>query len=181
MKESIMFSFTIATNLVKQEYVQLFINNNPFGLHIHTPDGATPKDGPSAGAAFTTAFISKILNFKIKNDIAMTGEIEKHGNITAIGGLDCKLLGAKRAGVKLVFVPKENEEDYKKIIDKNPDLCDNTFKIIIVEHITTVLEYSLIDSDYITSNNISQNNITYSKTCDVLKFIDPVFYLFVVY
>jgi endopeptidase La len=146
MKESIEFSFTIATNLLKPEITNKFIKNNPDGLHIHTPDGATPKDGPSAGCAFTTAFVSKILNIPIKNNIAMTGEIETNGMITAIGGLDSKLNGAKKAGVELVLVPKENEKDYEKIIKKNPKLIDDNFKVIIVNDIYDVIEYALIDN-----------------------------------
>jgi len=157
MQESIEFSFTIATNLLKPEVINKFIKNNPDGLHIHTPDGATPKDGPSAGSAFTTAFISKILNIPIKNNIAMTGEIETNGMITAIGGLDSKLNGAKKAGVELVLVPKENEKDYEKIIKKNPKLIDDKFKVIIVNDIYDVVEYALIDS-----NNTKFN--VYDKT-----------------
>jgi len=148
MQESIEFSFTIATNLLKPEIVNKFIKNNPDGLHIHTPDGATPKDGPSAGSAFTTAFISKILNIPIKNNIAMTGEIETNGMITAIGGLDSKLNGAKKAGVELVLVPKENEKDYEKIIKKNPNLIDDKFKVIIVNDIYDIVQYALIDNKY---------------------------------
>jgi endopeptidase La len=145
MQESIEFSFTIATNLLLPTYVDKFIKDNSDGLHIHTPDGATPKDGPSAGAAFTTAFISKILDKKIKNNIAMTGEIETNGAITAIGGLESKLNGAKKAGVELVFVPKENEKDYEKILKKNNKLIDKNFNVIIVENIYDVLQYALID------------------------------------
>ena len=148
MQESIEFSFTIATNLLKPDIVNKFIKINPDGLHIHTPDGATPKDGPSAGSAFTTAFISKILNLPIKNNIAMTGEIETNGTITAIGGLDSKLNGAKKAGVELVLVPKENEKDYEKIIKKNKKLIDDNFKVIIVNDIYDVIQYALIEPKY---------------------------------
>ena len=165
MKESILFSYTIATNLLKQEIIDKFIKNNKDGLHIHTPDGATPKDGPSAGAAFTTAFISKILNLPIKNNIAMTGEIETNGNITAIGGLDSKLIGAKKAGVNLVFVPKENESDFNKIIKKNKLLIDDKFKVIIVNHIREILDFVLIDIKY-QNNNSDKTDITYDKTFD---------------
>lgn len=152
MQESIEFSFTIATNLLKPEIINKFIKDNPDGLHIHTPDGATPKDGPSAGSAFTTAFISKIINIPIKNNIAMTGEIETNGMITAIGGLDSKLNGAKKAGVELVLVPKENEKDYEKIIKKNPKLIDDKFKVIIVNDIYDIIEYALIDSKLINKD-----------------------------
>jgi endopeptidase La len=147
IEESIQFSFTIATNIIKPEIVQKFIQENKDGLHIHTPDGATPKDGPSAGCAFTTAFISKILNKKIKNDIAMTGEIDVNGTASAIGGLESKLNGAKKAGIKFVFIPKENEDDYEKIIKKNKKLIDDNFKVKIVNNIYEILEYALIDKE----------------------------------
>lgn len=147
MKESVSFAFTTAMNLVKDSFKNKFIKNFPYGLHIHTPDGATPKDGPSAGSAFTTAFISRILGKKIRNDIAMTGEIEMNGRITEIGGLAYKLMGAKKAGIKLVFVPKENEKDYNKILDSNPKLMGDDFKVKIVEHISDILEGALLEDD----------------------------------
>ena len=169
MKESIQFAFTIATNLLKIEIINKYIEENPDGLHIHTPDGATPKDGPSAGAAFTTAFISKILNLPIKNNIAMTGEIETNGMVTAIGGLESKLHGAKKAGVELVFVPFENKSDYEKIIKKNNKLICNNFNVKIVSHISEILDYTLID-------NI-KNFATDSKTFDYSKYCNIAFSL----
>jgi endopeptidase La len=146
MKESVAFAFTTAMNLLKPIYREKFLAENPFGLHVHTPDGATPKDGPSAGAAFTTVFISKILNKKIKNVIAMTGEIEMNGNITAIGGLQYKIKGAQKAGVKLVLFPKENQEDLDKFASKDKHLLDD-LKIISVGHIKDILKYVLIEDD----------------------------------
>ena len=82
----------------------IIIKNHQYGFHIHAPEGAIPKDGPSAGCAFAIAFVSRILNKKIRNDIAITGEIELTGKVTKIGGLQYKLPGAKRAGIKLVLV-----------------------------------------------------------------------------
>lgn len=146
MRESVKFAFNIATNLLKQEYVDKFFNEHKTGLHIHTPDGATQKDGPSAGSAFTLAFISRILNKEIKNDIAMTGEIDRNGNISAIGGLEYKLAGAKRAGVKLVLIPNENKKDFETIIKTNDKLICSTFKVICVDHISEILDYALIES-----------------------------------
>jgi endopeptidase La len=165
MKESIQFAFTIATNLLKTEIINKYIEENPDGLHIHTPDGATPKDGPSAGAAFTTAFISKILNIPIKNNIAMTGEIETNGMVTAIGGLESKLHGAKKAGVELVFIPFENKSDYDKIIKKNNKLICNNFNVKIVSHISEILDYALIDN----TKNFTPDTKTfdYSKYCNI--------------
>ena len=116
-------------------------------MHIHTPDGATPKDGPSAGSAFTTAFISRILGKKIRNDIAMTGEIDMNGRITEIGGLHYKLNGAKKAGIKLVFVPKENEKDLIKIKKSDEKLIDTEFEVTLVEHISEILNKALVEED----------------------------------
>jgi endopeptidase La len=173
MRESIKFAFTISTNLLKDKWINEFMLKYPLGLHIHTPDGSTPKDGPSAGGAFTTAIISRILDKPIKNNIAMTGEIETNGTITAIGGLDCKLMGAKKAGVNFVFVPKENEEDLNKIIKKNTTLIDEKFQVKIVEHITEILEYVLLDDKVV--NKLKEKNktkdITYDKTFDLKEYI----------
>ena len=165
MKESVLFAFTIAINLIKSEYTSIFFEKNVGGLHIHTPDGSTPKDGPSAGSAFTLAFISKILDKKVKNDIGITGELERDGCITAIGGLEYKLPGAKKAGIKLVFVPKENEKDIDKLKKSNALLFDDTFKYMLVEKIEQVLEYALIDGEY------DMENISYEKTFDPTTYI----------
>jgi ATP-dependent Lon protease len=146
MKESVSFSFTIAANLVKDEFMEIFIKKNSHGLHIHTPDGATPKDGPSAGSAFTTAFISRILNKKIRNDIAMTGEIGRSGEVNPIGGLPYKLRGAKSAGVKLVFVPEGNQKDYEEIKKIDPELFDD-LEIKVVKHIKEILGDALLEDD----------------------------------
>lgn len=143
MKESVSFAFIIATNLIKKEYINIFSQKSPYGLHIHTPDAATPKDGPSAGCAFTVAFISRILGIKVKKDVAMTGEIELNGNITAIGGLIYKLKGAQKAGVKTIFVPSENKDDLHKIISKDPNITKN-LEIHMVDHIFDVLKNVLI-------------------------------------
>lgn len=144
MKESIYSAFTTAMNNTSENYHDDFFNKYNYGLHIHTPDGATPKDGPSAGSAFTLAFISMITNKKIKNNIALTGEIELSGNITKIGGLTQKLFGAKKAGVKEVFVPFENELDVNNIIKDYPNI-KNDLNIHLVKHIDDVVKYAFID------------------------------------
>jgi ATP-dependent Lon protease len=110
------------------------------GLHIHCPDGSTPKDGPSAGTAITTAIYSLLTNKPIKNDLAITGEIDLDGNVTAIGGLDAKLSGAKRAGIKLALVPEENKRDVEILLNKNKSLIDNKFKVKFISHIDEVLK-----------------------------------------
>jgi predicted ATP-dependent protease len=167
MQESVSFAFTIAINLIKQQYGSTFFDNYPGGLHIHTPDGATSKDGPSAGSAFTLGFISRILNKRIKNDISITGEIERDGCITAIGGLEYKLPGAKKAGARLVFIPKENEKDLQKIIENNKSLFDDNFRYLIVDHIRDVLDMAFIDDKY-------KENSTYEKLFDCKKYLNEI-------
>lgn len=144
MKESVLTSLTTAIEWLKHsEYKgqleHLMDMNVKNGFHVHTPDGATPKDGPSAGCAFTCAFISRILNRPIKNNIAMTGEIELTGKISKIGGLEFKLQGAKKAGVNIVYVPIENKKDIDDIKKKYVNLIDDNFKIILVSHINEII------------------------------------------
>ena len=87
------------------------------GLHIHVPEGATPKDGPSAGTAITVVLYSLFSGLPIKNDVAITGEICLQGRVTAIGGLELKILGGIRAGVKTFIYPKENSNDFNKFME----------------------------------------------------------------
>ena len=144
MKESVVCALTAATHKLNKKIKENVIKNFPFGFHIHTPDGATPKDGPSAGCAFTTAFASIILGKKIKNDIAMTGEIDLTGKVTKIGGLLYKLQGAKKAGITHVYCSVENKEDYDKIVSKNKDLiCDN-FKVSFVTDVSEIFKQVII-------------------------------------
>jgi ATP-dependent Lon protease len=136
MKESMNVALTLAYSLTPK-HIQQTIQS---GLHIHCPDGSTPKDGPSAGAAITTTIYSLFNNLKIKNNIAITGEITLSGNITAIGGLDLKILGGIKAGVKTFLFPKENEKDFNSFMEKYKD--DELTKDIIfitVEDIHDVL------------------------------------------
>ena len=152
MKESVNCSYTAATqyilkNLSKYKIKNLseHINNNfKNGFHIHAPSTSTPKDGPSAGCAFTSCFISRLLGKKIKNDVAMTGEVELTGKITKIGGLNFKLIGAKRAGVKLVYVPLENKKDLDEIKEKYSKLIDDNFKVETFEYIDEIVDKILI-------------------------------------
>ena len=116
----------------------------PQGFHIHCPDGAIPKDGPSAGTALSVALYSILLNKKIRNDIAITGEITLDGKVTAIGGLEEKLVGAKKAGVKLALIPKENEMHLEKVKERNSSLLDANFNVITIETLDDALKYSLV-------------------------------------
>ena len=108
-------------------------------FHIHVPEGATPKDGPSAGIAMVTSIVSSITNIPVNKDIAMTGEVTITGQVLAIGGLKEKLLAAHRAGIKHVLIPKENEKDLVDI----PDKVKNDIKITPVKYADEVLKISL--------------------------------------
>ena len=145
MKESVKCAKTIAWNLLSENNKKNILDQMKdlsWGLHVHTPDGATPKDGPSAGAAITLAILSFLINSPIKNDIAMTGEIDLNGNIKQIGGLTSKLSGAKKAGVKTVLVPHENLDDLELIRKKELSQEDTNFNIITVNTIYDVIKYS---------------------------------------
>ncbi len=108
-------------------------------IHIHVPQGAVPKDGPSAGVAMFTALASLMLNKPVRHDVAMTGEITLRGLVLPIGGLKEKTLAAKRAGIKEVIVPKRNERD---LPDLPPEVRD-TLKFHFVENIDQVLKIAL--------------------------------------
>jgi len=153
MKESVHCSLTAAIDYIRRnlsKYPHItnldtyLIENFAYGFHVHAPSTSTPKDGPSAGCAFTSAFISRILARPIRNDVAMTGEIELTGRITKIGGLNFKLIGAKKAGVKLVFVPKENTKDLEEIKTKYPTLIDDNFQVKYFEYIDDVIDEILL-------------------------------------
>lgn len=108
-------------------------------VHIHLPEGATPKDGPSAGIALTTSIVSAILRIPVRRTVAMTGEISLRGKVLAIGGLKEKVMAAHRGGIKMIICPKENEKDLKDI----PKEIVNDLKIILVDHVDQVLVNAL--------------------------------------
>ena len=110
-----------------------------FDIHIHVPDGATPKDGPSAGAAMTTAMVSALTGIPVRADVAMTGEITLRGEVTAIGGLKEKLLAALRGGIKTVLIPEANVKDLQEI----PDNVKTGLHIVPVKWIDKVFELAL--------------------------------------
>ncbi len=147
IKESTSVASTVAFNCInkdKQDELLISLKEKPRGIHIHCPDGSVPKDGPSAGVALTIAIYSLLNDKKIKNDIAITGEINLQGNVTAIGGLESKLEGAKKAGIKLALYPKENEKDIIKIKERNPTLIDDNLKVIPINNIHEALKYALV-------------------------------------
>ena len=157
MKESIVYSFTTAINLLTPEGKEKFFKKYPNGIHIHTPEAATPKDGPSAGVAFTLAFLSVMLDLKINREIALTGEIDLYGNVTKIGGVKYKVQGAFKAGVKTVFLPKENKDDLEKVIKELPEIFDDTRQYFFIDHVLDVAEKALIDWD--KKSHLIQSNI----------------------
>jgi ATP-dependent Lon protease len=108
-------------------------------LHIHVPEGGTPKDGPSAGIAMTTAIVSSLTGIPVRADVAMTGEITLRGEVLPIGGLKEKLLAAHRGGIKVALIPEENVKDLADI----PDNVKNHLEIIPVKWIDKVLEIAL--------------------------------------
>ncbi len=109
-------------------------------IHVHAPEGAVPKDGPSAGVTLTTALVSALSGIPVRRDVAMTGEITLRGKVLAIGGLKEKTMAAYRAGVKTVCIPKENEPD----IDELDDVVKNNIRFVIAEDISTVLDAALV-------------------------------------
>jgi ATP-dependent Lon protease len=138
MKESI----AAANSYVRSRATKFGIEPPSFertDVHIHVPDGATPKDGPSAGAAMATAIVSVLTGIPIRKDIAMTGEVTLRGRVTAIGGLKEKLLAALRSGVKTVLIPSENEKDLADI----PDNVKSQMEIIPVSTMDEVLARAL--------------------------------------
>ena len=149
MKESITCAKTIAWNLLPNKVKNKILGDikkektQPFGIHIHCPEAATPKDGPSAGVAITLAMVSLLVNIPVSNEIAMTGEIDLNGYVHTIGGLELKIDGAKYAGVKKILVPEGNKQDLDIIKLKNPDILDD-IEIVVVETIWEVLEQSLV-------------------------------------
>ena len=149
MKESMNVAKTLTWKLTPPSNRKKFIKDGKTtklqGIHIHCPEGAVPKDGPSAGTAITVCVYSIINNKKIKNDIAITGEINLQGKVTQIGGLHLKILGGIRAGVKTFIYPKSNQQDFEKFYEKHTDktIFDN-INFIPVDNIKDVLNIVFI-------------------------------------
>ena len=139
MKESI----DAASSYVRSIAPQIGVKPPKFDtmdIHVHVPDGATPKDGPSAGLAMVTSIVSVLTQIPVRKDIAMTGEVSLRGNAMPIGGLKEKLLAALRGGIKTVLIPEENAKDLAEI----PDNVKEGLKIIPVGHVSEVLKLALV-------------------------------------
>jgi ATP-dependent Lon protease len=138
MKESV----EAARTVIRSRAARLGIKDELFekrDIHIHVPDGATPKDGPSAGAAMATAFVSALTGIPVRANVAMTGEITLRGEVTAIGGLKEKLLAAHRGGITTVMIPEDNVKDLQDI----PENVKSQIEIIPVRWVDKVLEVAL--------------------------------------
>jgi ATP-dependent Lon protease len=138
MKESI----DAASSYVRSISPQIGVKPPEFDkldIHVHVPDGATPKDGPSAGLAMVTSIVSVLTKIPVRKDIAMTGEVSLRGNAMPIGGLKEKLLAALRGGIKTVLIPEENVKDLADI----PDNVKEGLEIVPVSHVSEVLKHAL--------------------------------------
>ncbi len=139
MKESI----DAASSYVRSKAVKLGVKPTVFektDIHVHVPDGATPKDGPSAGVAMVTSIVSVLTDIPVRKDVAMTGEVSLRGHVLPIGGLKEKLLAALRGGIKTVLIPKDNVKDLREI----PDNVKEGLDIIPVQSVTEVLKVALV-------------------------------------
>jgi ATP-dependent Lon protease len=139
MKESI----TVAEMLIKSRAHEFGIDYDMLkerSVHVHVPEGAVPKDGPSAGAAMVSAIVSTLTGIEIRRDVAMTGEVNLRGYVTAIGGLKEKLLAALRGGIKTVLIPSDNVKDLADI----PENVKKGLKIVPVSNISQVLSHCLV-------------------------------------
>ena len=154
MQESIHAAMTVTRNLIKKFHLSGdFYEKNDF--HIHVPEGATPKDGPSAGIGMCTALVSVVSHRPVRADVAMTGEITLRGQVLPIGGLKEKLLAAHRGGIKHVIIPAENQKDLA-------DIPDNVLRKLEIHPVTTiedVLSFALRDpSQEVAVKHSTQKN-----------------------
>jgi ATP-dependent Lon protease len=136
-------SVQAAKSYVRSKSVSLGIKPPTFeqtDIHVHVPEGATPKDGPSAGVAMATSIVSVLTKIPVRHDVAMTGEITLRGRVLAIGGLKEKLLAALRGNIKTVLIPKENEKDLADI----PGNVKKGLRIVPVSSIDEVLAEALV-------------------------------------
>ena len=168
MKESMSVAKTVVWNLLSDNSIknlqEQWKENGSWGLHLHTPEGATPKDGPSAGTAITLCILSCVLQLPINNTIAITGEIDLGGNVGQIGGLEAKVRGAKDAGVKHVFFPKENEQDLNLILETQECPFQNE-----------VDDDSLLTTKRLRSESLTEENFRYTMISNIKEILPYVF------
>ncbi len=134
-----------AISYIRSKADQLGIQENFYkelDIHIHIPEGAVPKDGPSAGITMATAMISALTHIPVRNDVGMTGEITLRGRVLPIGGLKEKLLAARRAGIRTVIIPIDNQKDIEEV----PERIRNSMKLVFVKSMDEVIQHSLIQT-----------------------------------
>ena len=159
MKESIQ----AATSYVRSQCLSLGIHPNDFDkydIHVHVPEGATPKDGPSAGIAIFNSLVSSLTSNKIRKDVAMTGEITLRGRVLPIGGLKEKIYAAIRAGIKTVIIPEDNK---REIVEFDKDII-KAVKIISVSEANSILKYTLTKP--VIPLNLNESDIVRSQKSD---------------
>ena len=140
MKESAM----LALEYIKAHAEQLNIDNRIFenwNIHIHVPEGAVPKDGPSAGITMATSLVSALTQRKVRNNLAMTGEITLRGKVLPVGGIKEKILAARRAGIKDIILCNDNKKDIEEI----PDMYLKGLSFHYVDNVDDVLQFALLD------------------------------------
>lgn len=131
-------------------------------IHVHIPEGATPKDGPSAGITMTTAIISALTGIEVRRDVAMTGEITLRGRVLPIGGLKEKVFAAFRAGIKTIVIPKDNEKDLEEI----PENIRNKIKFVAATTMETVLKTALVKDVFSYENSMPKRMIEFTGTAE---------------
>jgi ATP-dependent Lon protease len=143
LKEVMKESISAAASYVRSRAIEYGVEPPRFDkrdIHVHVPEGATPKDGPSAGVAMATFIVSMLTGIAVKHDVAMTGEITLRGRILPIGGLKEKLLAALRGGIKKVLIPEDNAKDLAEI----PESVKNGLEIVPVARMEEVLKHALV-------------------------------------
>lgn len=167
MQESAQAAMSYVRNRAEQLGLERYFYQK-VDIHIHVPEGATPKDGPSAGIAIASAIVSALIKKPIRKDVAMTGEITLRGNVLAIGGLKEKILAAHRGRVKKVLVPKENKKDMKEI----PQKIQKDIEIKLVGHVDEVLGETIISEDKILKDFVVPPALIGSKSEEIVNPVE---------
>ena len=170
MKDSLNLALTMAWNIIPDTMKDSITSGKEnYGLHVHCPDLSTSKDGPSASLAFCLAFVSRLCNIPVKNTVALTGEMDLLGNSMAIGGLESKLMGAINAGVKMVLIPRENEDDLDIIIRKDVD----EFELLKKNSSFKNFDISIVDNDDPSIENDKNKKVFRNKL--IVYIVDNIY------